>query len=413
MELNSQKKEYKKMSWRKITFIVVALIILLGGSAALSELFVSMKPEQKKKPEMNMKRLVKAEVVKYDDILSPLIKEGRAVSGSVVTLVSEAAGKIQPGEVVLRKGTSFKKGQLLAEIYKDEVELELKARKSQFLSTMTSLLPDMKIDYPQHIERFEMFFRAINMDENLPEMPAVQDEKLKIFLASRNVYSEYYGIKQDEKKLERHSLYAPFDGAFTQVNFEAGSYINIGGQIAKMIRTDHVEIEVPVPNGDSKWIKIGDKVNVVSSDAALHQVGTVVRKADFIDENTQSRSIFIKVQNSVNNQLLPGEWKKVEFPGQTIKAAMEMPRAAVFNSSTVYTVVDGKLKKREINVLKMNETTLIFNGIEEGSKVVVEPLINVKENSLVGIFGEEQSAKTGKLKSGTKQGAGQGKAQTK
>ena len=47
------------MSWRKITFIVVALIILLGGSAALSELFVSMKPEQKKKPEMAMKRFVK------------------------------------------------------------------------------------------------------------------------------------------------------------------------------------------------------------------------------------------------------------------------------------------------------------------------------------------------------------------
>jgi hypothetical protein len=61
----------------------------------------------------------------------------------------------------------------------------------------------------------------------------------------------------------------------------------------------------------------------------------------------------------------------------------------VFNSNEVFTVVDGKLKKKVINVLKWNETTLIFNGLEEGEKVVAEPLINVKENSPVGILGEE------------------------
>lgn len=304
------------MSWRKITFVVVALIILLGGSAALSQLFVSMKPEQKKRPEIEMKRFVHAKTVKYSDIISPLERKGRAYSGSQVTLVSEASGKIEKGEVILRKGSSFKKGQLLAEIYKDEAELALKARKSQFLTTMTSLLPDMKVDFPEQLEAYETFFRSIDMEKDLPELPVVNDAKLKVFLASKNVYSEYYGIKQDEKKLERHSLYAPFNGTFTEVNYEVGGYVNTGGQIAKMIRTNHVEIEVPVPNVDSKWIKIGDKVNVISEEENSHKPGTVVRKADFIDSNTQSRSIFVEVQNSANDALLPGEWKAVQFPGQ-------------------------------------------------------------------------------------------------
>uniref|UniRef100_UPI00321732B2 efflux RND transporter periplasmic adaptor subunit n=1 Tax=uncultured Draconibacterium sp. TaxID=1573823 RepID=UPI00321732B2 len=378
------------MSWRKITFIIVALIVLLGGSAALSELFVSMKPEPMKKPEVDLKRFVKAETVEYSEIISPLALEGRAVSGSQVTLVSEASGKVEQGDVDLRKGTAFRKGQLLAEIYKDEVELALKARKSKFLTVMTTLLPDLKVDYPQHLDAYEMFFRAINMEEDLPEMPVVTDEKLKIFLASRNVFSEYYGIKQDEKKLQRHSLYAPFDGTFTDVISEVGAYVNTGGQIAKMIRTDLVELEVPVPNTDSKWIKIGDKVNVISKDQSTIKSGVVVRKANFIEASTQSRSIFIKVTNSGDDVLLPGEYEQVEFPGQKIKDAMEIPRNAVFNSNTVYIVVDGKLKKRETNILKVNETTLIFNGIPEGSKIVVEPLINVKENTPVGIFGEEQ-----------------------
>lgn len=401
------------MSWRKITFIVVALIVLLGGSAALSQLFVSMKPEQKKKPEIEMKRFVKAQEVKYSDVLSSLTRDGRAVSGGLVTLVSEASGKIEPGEVVLRKGTSFKKGQLLAKIYKDEVELALQARKSQFLTTMTSLLPDMKVDYPQHLDAYEMFFRAIDLEQDIPEMPVVKDEKLKIFLASRNVFSAYYGIKQDEKRLERHSLYAPFDGTFTQVNFEVGGYVNTGGQIAKMIRTDHVEIEVQVPNSESKWIKIGDKTSVISNDGSSPKVGKVVRKSDFIEPSTQSRSIFVHLTSSANDELLTGEYKVVEFPGQIIRNAMEIPRNCVFNTSTVYTIVDGKLKKREINVLKRNETTLIFNGIEQGAKIVVEPLINVKENMPVGILGEEQPMQQGKGKGGQKPGAGKGKPQTK
>jgi multidrug efflux pump subunit AcrA (membrane-fusion protein) len=386
------------MSWRKITFVVVALLVLLGGSAALSKLFISMKPEPPRMPDMKMKRYVKAEPIKYNEITSSVAREGRVVSSSEITLVAEASGKIEKGDVTLRKGSSFKKGQLIAEIYKDEVELALKARKSRFLTIVTTLLPDIKVDFPEQLNAYEMFFRAIDMDEDLPELPAVRNEKLKIFLASRNVLSEYYGIKQDEKRLKRHSLYAPFNGTFTQVNFEVGGYVNAGGQIAKMIRTDQLEVEVPVKNDLSKWIKIGDKVQVFSKNRTSAMPGVVVRKSNFLDPRTQSRSIFVKVQHSANDILLAGEYKLVEFPGQKIKDAMEIPRNAVFNSNEVFAVIDGKLKKRVIDIIKVNETTLIFNGLPEGQKIVVEPLINAKENSPVGIIGEEepQTKKPGK-----------------
>jgi len=389
------------MSWRKITFIVVALIILLGGSAALSKLFVSMKPEPPRMPDIELKRFVKAETVAYSEIISPLMRKGRVVSSSEVTLVAEAAGKIESGQVALRKGTSFKKGQLLATIYKDEVELAIKARKSSFLTTITTLLPDVRVDFPDQLEAFTQFFSSISMEEKLPELPEIKNEKFKIFLASRNVFNEYFSIQQDEKRLSRHSLFAPFDGTFTQVLFEVGGYINIGGQIARMIRTDQLEVEVPVENYQSEWIKIGDKVEVYSNEQMPVNKGVVVRKSDFIDANTQSRSIFIKVVNSATDKLLSGEYMLVEFPGQKIQKAMELPRGAVFNSNEVFTVVDGKLKKRVIEVIKWNETTLIFNGLEEGAKVVSEALINIRENSPVGILGEEKPVEQ---KGGNKKG---------
>ncbi len=390
------------MSWRKITFIVVALIVLLGGSAALSELFISMKPEPPRRPEMEMKRFVKAETVTYSNIVSSLSREGRVVSSNESPLVSEASGKIQQGSVVLRKGAKFKKGQLLAEIYKDEIELALKARKSRFLTTVTTLLPDIKVDFPNQLKAFELFFESMSIEEDLPVLPEITDEKLKIFLASRNVLSEYYGILQDQMRLKRHSLYAPFDGTFTQVYFEAGAYVNTGGQIARMIRTDQLEVEVQVEANNSQWIEIGDIVKVTEKNSTEETTGRVVRKSAFVNANSQMRSIFVSVKNKYGGDLLMGEYKDVTFPGQEIKASMEIPRSAVFNSNEVFTIEEGKLKKQEINIIKVNETTLIFNGLAEGDTIVVEPLINAKENSPVGVIGEEQALQKPKGQGGKK-----------
>ncbi len=168
-----------------------------------------------------------------------------------------------------------------------------------------------------------------------------------------------------------------------------------------MIRTDQLEVEVPVENGQSKWINLGDKVEVYSRNRQMVRPGKVVRKSDFVDPNSQSRSIFVWVQNQPDDPVFAGEYKEVKFPGQSIVQSMEIPRNAVFNSNEVFTVVDGKLKKEQIYILKWNENSLIFNGLEEGTIVVTEPLINVKENSSVGIFGQETADRQNNYKGET------------
>lgn len=375
------------MSWRKITFIIATLLVLLGGSAALSWLFIEMKPDPPRKDGDGPQRYVKALPVVYTDVISPLKREGRVVASHDVLLVAEAAGKIEPGELALKKGTSFKKGQLLATIYKDEAELALKARKSSFLTSLSEILPDLKVDYPDEYDTYYNYFTSIALDEPLPELPDSQNDKLKVFLASRSILSDYYGLLQDEKYLKRRSLIAPFDGTLASVNIEVGAYVNAGSQIARMIGTDILEVEVPVENRNSKWIKLGDEVQVASGTDVLK--GVVVRKADFVDETTQARSIFVRVRDFEKDDLLAGEYKVVEFPGQKISGAMEIPRNAVFNSNVVFTVVNGELKKAEIKILKVNEVSLVFTGLPEGTMVVVEPLINVKENLPVEILGSQ------------------------
>jgi RND family efflux transporter MFP subunit len=214
-------------------------------------------------------------------------------------------------------------------------------------------------------------------------MPEIGDDKLKIFLASRNVISEYYNIKRDELQLERRTVKAPFNGTYTEVYMELGAYTNAGGRVARAIQTDQLEMEVPLPRADAAWINLGEPVQVVSEARSLTWEGRVIRKGQFVDENTQSQSVFIRIKPNNKQTLLSGEYLTAIFPVRPIDGVMEIPRNAVFNFNEVFVVRQGRLVKEYIDVVKENERTLIFNGIPEGDTLVVQQLINVSEGTLV------------------------------
>ena len=363
--------------------IVAAFIFIVVLAYGLMRFLIAQKEELKHRPAIEGKRYVNAEPVKYSQIISPVTADGRLTSVAEVDIIAEASGKILAGDVALKKGEVFIRGDVLFTIYPDEAILALKARKSQFLNILANLLPDIRIDFPQYEETYMDFFSSINLEEPLPDFPRLEDEKLKIFLTSRNVLSEYYNIRGDELQLNRRTVYAPFNGTFTEVNLEVGAYTNTGGRVASAIQTDRLELEVPVTPFDAAWIKIGDQVSVTSGSQSHTWTGEVIRKSPFVDPNTQSQSIFIYLKNHNSPTLLPGEYYRAVFPGHPVDAAMEIPRNAVFNTNEVFVIVDNRLQKRQINIIKENESSLIFNGLQEGEMIVLQPLINVLEGTLV------------------------------
>jgi hypothetical protein len=84
------------------------------------------------------------------------------------------------------------------------------------------------------------------------------------------------------------------------------------------------------------------------------------------------------------NKVYDGLYLKAAIPGQTIPNAMEIDRSSVYNGSQVYTVEnDSILKVQEINIQRLNTKTVVFNGLEEGDELVIEPLINAFNNMIV------------------------------
>jgi hypothetical protein len=78
------------------------------------------------------------------------------------------------------------------------------------------------------------------------------------------------------------------------------------------------------------------------------------------------------------------------IPGKRISDAMEINRSAVFNGNKVYVVQDSLLKVKEIKIHKVNSESVVFNGLQEGENLVIEPLINAFNNMRVYMYPEEK-----------------------
>ena len=167
---------------------------------------------------------------------------------------------------------------------------------------------------------------------------------------------------------------------------EVGSVANPGTRIATMIKTDNLELEVPVKAEDIYWIKKGDKVKVSTNDGQMTWWGKVVRKSDYVDPASQSIMVYVAVEPKKDKPLYQGQYLQAEFSDKIVHQSFEIPRNALFNKNEVYLVEDGVLKRATVSVLKLGSTTALISGPKENSTIVVEPLINAAEGVVVEIL---------------------------
>lgn len=365
-----------------ISFLVVAIVAAFFIMQALA----NSKKDPESRAKEKAKIFVRVNTIKYSDMNTSIKASGRLSSQSLVDLSAEVSGKILQGDISLKEGTNFKKGDLLVRIFDEEAKNNLKASKSRFLNSIAGILPDMKIDFSQEYDKWNKFFNDININKELPALPKFNTDKEKIFLASRNILNDYYTIESAQVRLSKYKIYAPFKGTFTNVMMEVGSVANPGTRIATMIKTDNLELEVPVKAEDIYWIKKGDKVKVSTNDGQMTWWGKVVRKSDYVDPASQSIMVYVAVEPKKDKPLYQGQYLQAEFSDKIVHQSFEIPRNALFNKNEVYLVEDGVLKRATVSVLKLGSTTALISGPKENSTIVVEPLINAAEGVVVEIL---------------------------
>ncbi len=362
--------------------IIVAVLVLLGMVVA-GGFFASLKKKDQTFGAKTPPKYVQTVPVAYSTISTNITTFGRVESSQPIELIAEVSGRILPGRVPLKEKKKKKKGSLLFRIDDAESRLDLKSVKSNFLRDLATILPDLKIDFPETYAKWNAYFQSIDIDKVLPELPEYQSEKEKTFLATKNIFSTYFSIKRSETNLNKHLVYAPFNGSYTEVALESGAYVNPGNKIARIVRRGKLELKVPIETSEIKWVQEGNQVNVTTEDGLMSWEGRIKRVGEVVNQTTQSIDVIIDILPN-ENTVYDGLYLKAEIPGIEVADAFEMDRAAFYNGSQVYVVEqDSLLKVKQVTVHRLNSQTVVFSGLESGAMLVTEPLINAYNNMLV------------------------------
>ena len=377
-----------------VSFIVMIIVV----AVLLYNAFALLKTDPEVKKSKEIVRYVKAKPVRYSDNITSIMSSGRLASLAQVDLMTEVQGKILTGTIPLKRGQSFRKGDVLLKVFDKEARYSLIAQKSKFLNLIAGVLPDFKVDYPSSFKRWENFFKDIDIKKDLPDLPEINKFQEKIYLSSKNVLSNYYNIKQQEVRLSKYVIRAPFNGVYSEVMLETGAIANPGSKIAKLLQTDALELEIPMTAAEVYWLNEGDKVNISTSSLNFPAKGEILRISNYLDQATQSISVYVEVDKKHEKDLFIGQYFKTEFTDIILKNCMRLPRKAVFNHNEVFIVEDSLLRKKIINIIRVTENDLFFNGLREGDLIVTEPLINASEQSKVSILPEDDNYSSDEFK---------------
>jgi len=376
------------MDKRKAIIVTTALVVV-AGSFGLMEYFGTMGEPPVERVEPEVKKFVKTVKVGYGTVPTEITAYGRVKAAESLDLIAEKSGRMTERAVRLKEGISFRKGELLFKIDDTEAKLNLQSQKSNFLRDLAAILPDLKIDYEDNYDAWYTYFKSIDIDKPLPKLPAHKSTQEKTFLATKNIFSGYYNIKSTEETLSKYKFYAPFGGTIAEVTLQNGSFVNPGNKIARIIRTDKLELKVDVETTDVSWIKKGVDARVETEDGTQSWDGRVSRISEYVNPNTQSIDVYVSLHPG-DHDIYDGLFLKTMIPGKRIDNAMEINRSAVFNGNKVYIVQDSLLKVKEIKIHKVNSESIVFTGLNEGENLVVEPLINAFNNMRVFMYPEEQ-----------------------
>ena len=221
--------------------IILPIVILVVGFLAMRFL-ISMKSEPPKRVQQQRVKIVGAEIVEYRKIPTSIVAYGRLTSAQPIVLFSEVAGTLIRGDVPFQPAQSFKKGDLLLKIDDRQISLDINTAKSDFLTSLATVLPEIKVDFPDEYEKWQRYFDNCDFDKCFQPLPQTEEQKIKMFLSRFNVYKLYYAVKNLEIRLEKHYFYAPFNGSVVSADLRVGSTARNGTRLGEIINLDHLEV---------------------------------------------------------------------------------------------------------------------------------------------------------------------------
>jgi len=360
------------MNKRQLIITLIASLIILISAGVVSQIFKAQKTstvsDQAAQEEIIQ---VYAKSFPIQNVNSKIDIDGRLNAYEKIDIASEVSGRILPGEKKWKEGSYFKKGETLFELEKKDQQLNLFALRSNLLNAITQIMPDLKFDYPNAYEKWKSYLDKFNIEQNTPQLPEVNNEQEKYYVAGKNIYNLFYSIKSQEDKLNDYTIYAPFNGVFLSATAFPGAVISPGASLGRVMNTSSYELETPISLKDLHLVKHGQHVNLYSQEMESSFSGKISRISNQIDQVTQSVPIYISVRG---RGLKDGMYLKGELTGEELIDVSALPIEAIANQNQVYILVNGSIRIKNIDITLRTDNEVYVKGLSPQDQIIIKGL---------------------------------------
>lgn len=346
--------------------IIIGFLIIIGG-IILSANLVNSDDEKEVVEKTDFVKFVEVTKIQNTSINLPAKTTGTLKASKSIDIYAEVGGNLLSGKKPFKAGVSYKKGDVLLSIDNREELLNLEYQKTDFFSLLLSILPDIESDYPGNLKAWATYIKEFDTKRAIQKLPEPKTEKEKFFLASKNIEYKYLGIKKTEFTLSKYTIYAPFNGILNTVSINPGALVRTGQKLGTYINTNNFELEISIPVSSSNGLKLGSSVAIFSDSKSQKWEGEVIRIGKSVDENTQTKSIYIAVSG---DNLFQGMYLNASVKSESIDNAVALKRTLINNDSTVYIVRDNRIDLVSVTVLHYADNLAIVQGIQDGTNLL-------------------------------------------
>ena len=367
---------------RKIITIIIAIILIAGALFMASRLSGS----KKSRPPSNdtVVQTVFIDTVQNSNIPVKVRESGRLMAKDRIELYAEVQGVMESTSKEFKPGETYRKGEVMVNIRSDDFFANLQSQKSNLLNLITSILPDLRLDYPDAYLKWDAYVRDFDLSKPTPALPETSSDKEKFFITGRNIYTTFYNVKNLEIIYNKYKLRAPYNGILTSTLVTPGTLVRQGQKLGEFIDPSVYELEVSVNKSMIPVLSIGQNVVIRDTESTAREwPGKIIRINGSVDQTTQTIQVFIELRGK---GLKEGMYLEAIIDGEEKQNAYEISRSLLVDESKVYIVQDTILQLTQVTPLHYNQKTVIVSGLTDGSQIITRMVPGAYEGMEVKIY---------------------------
>jgi multidrug efflux pump subunit AcrA (membrane-fusion protein) len=276
---------------RKSVSAVIAVIVLGGGIYFAG--IISNKEKRRRPAPKKSTPTVFYKEVQNSDIPVIIEESGRLVAKNLIEVYAEVQGVMERSKKEFKPGTSFRKGEVLVKIRNNDFYANLQAQKSVLQNLITSVLPDLRLDYPEAYSKWDAYLKDFDMNKSIGKLPETSSDKEKFFITGKNIYTTYYNTKNLEIIYQKYTIRAPFNGILTEALVTPGTVVRQGQKLGELIDPSIYELELSISKSFLSDLVIGKKVEVADAEnKEMNWTGKIVRINGKVNSSTQTVQVY-------------------------------------------------------------------------------------------------------------------------